>query len=429
MHIKKFLTSAMILSLILLIHGCGKKDNQLVFMVGGATNEIDYWEELVKKFKIEYPDIEITLLRQPTDTEQRRQGLVIPLKSGQKNPDVFLMDVVWVKQFAASGWLEPLDDFMNKEKFDKSLYFQRILKSVDVYNNSIIALPVYVDGGLLYYRSDLLKKYGFSTPPETWHELVKYSSKVQSGERKQNKNFWGFVWQGAQYEGLVCNLLEYIGSNNGDITEDDKFKINTKKNTEAIRFMSDLINKYKISPPNTYTEMKEEEVRTFFQSGNALFERNWPYAYKLHQSGDSPVKNKFKITKLPYFKNGRSASTIGGWHIGVSKFSDTKEASWKFVRFITSFEVQKGMAMDLGWNPGRMDVYDSKDVMSQLPHLKVLKAVLENAVARPGYPYYTQISESVQKYVNMVLAGKIQPSKAVEKIQEESGKIIKNYEE
>lgn len=429
MHDKKYLILTIFLSLALLISGCGKKGKELVFMVGGATNEIDYWEKLVEDFRTKFPDVKVSLVRQPTDTEQRRQGLVIPLKSGQKNPDVFLMDVVWVKQFAASGWLEPLDSFMDKENFDKSRYFQRILKSVDKYDNNIIALPVYVDGGLLYYRADLLKKYGFKTPPETWQDLVKYSQTVQNGERKENKNFWGFVWQGAQYEGLVCNLLEYIGSNNSDITEQGKFKINTGKNAEAVQFMADLINMYKVSPPNTYTEMKEEEVRTGFQSGNALFERNWPYAYKLHQGGDSPVKNKFGITKLPHFEKGVSASTIGGWHAGISKFSDVKEASWQFVKFITSFEVQKDMALNLGWNPGRTDVYGNKDVVSQLPHLKILKSVLENAVARPGYPYYTQVSESIQKYVNMALAGKIQPSKAVDRIQEEAEKTIKNYEE
>jgi len=189
------------------------------------------------------------------------------------------MDIAWIAQFAASDYLEPLDSYLKENKLELEAFFSRVLNLADKYNGKLIALPVYVDGGPLYYRKDLLKKYGYSKAPTTGEELLNCSLRIQEGERKSNPNFYGFLWQGAQYEGLICNFLEFAGSNQGGIViADGKILLNSKENRQALQFMYDLIHKHKVSPPNTFTEMKEEEVRIFFQQGNALFERNCPYA-------------------------------------------------------------------------------------------------------------------------------------------------------
>ncbi len=191
--------------------------------------------------------------------------------------------------------------------------------------------------------------------------------------------------------------------------------------------MHDLIHRYKISPPNTFTEMKEEEVRMFFQQGNALFERNWPYAWALHQSPNSQVKDKVAIAPLPHFSEGESVSTLGGWHIGISKYSDAKEESFKFLSFVTSYVNQKKLALQLGWNPARTDVYQDKELIEKMPHLASLREVFENAYARPPLPYYTLISEVVQRRVNSVLSGRISPSEALSRGQIEIQAIIDRY--
>ena len=412
------------------VGGCGRKEEvKLTFMVGGASNEIDYWEKVIEKFQAEHPDTKVELLRQPTDTNLRKQGLVIPLKAKNAEPDVFLMDVVWVGQFAASDWLEPLDGFLPDKEFKLEPFFARIINLADKHRGKLIALPVYVDGGILYYRKDLLKANGYEHPPETWPELVEYALKIQEAERKRNKAFWGFVWQGAQYEGLVCNFLEYAVSNGGGIQDAEGSPVlHRPKNVEAVEFMHDLIQKHKISPPNTYTEMKEEEVRTSFQAGNALFERNWPYAWSLHQKEDSPVRGKVGIAPLPHFPDYEGASTLGGWHIGISKYSDSKEVAWELVKFITSYQEQKDLVLNLGWNPGRRDIYQDKEVVSKLPHLADLRAVFDNAIPRPGYPYYGEISEVMQRYINGVLAGRMSAEEALKKAQKEVEVIVKRYE-
>ena len=196
-----------------------------------------------------------------------------------------------------------------------------------------------------------------------------------------------------------------------------------------MQFMKDLIHTYKVSPPNTFTEMKEEEVRMFFENGNALFERNWPYAWKLHESEQSPVKGKVGITVLPKAEGGRHSAALGGWHIGISRYSDNQEQAWELVRFILSYDVQKKLALNLGWNPGRKDIYDDPEVKQKIPHVGVLKRAFQNAVARPPVPSYTQLSEIIQKYVNSAIAGKMAPSTALQQAQKQIESTLKAYDE
>lgn len=173
--------------------------------------------------------------------------------------------------------------------------------------------------------------------------------------------------------------------------------------------------------------MKEEQVRTSFQSGNALFERNWPYAWPLHQEEGSKVRGAVGIAPLPHAPHAQSAATLGGWHIGISRFSDNKEHSWKLVNYITSAAVQKKCALTLGWNPGRRDVYDDPAILKKLPHFLELKKVFANAVPRPSVPYYSQVSEILQRFCNRALSGKITPENALEQAERETRKLIERY--
>ena len=399
-----------------------------MFAVGGAPAELDFWQELIAEFE-KRTAIKIDLLRQPTDTDLRKQGLVTSLRSARADPDVFLMDVAWLAQFAASGWLEPFDSYVKSNQLNQDVFFEKVLNLVDKYDGQLVALPVYVDGGILYYRKDLLEKYGIEEPPQTWQQLVEQAQKVQKEVRKTNSGFYGFVWQGAQYEGLVCNWLEFTGSHKGGIILEDKcVKINTKESVGATQFMYDLIHRYRISPPNTFTEMKEEEVRIFFQQGNALFERNWPYAWALHQGDDSMVKGKVGIAALPHFAGGKSVSTLGGWHIGMSKYSDAKQESFEFIKFVVSYGTQKKLALKLGWNPARRDVYTDADVVKKMPHFVYLRDVFENLCPRPNLPYYTMISEVIQRYVSGVLSGKLTAGQALLEMESEVKKVIEKYE-
>jgi trehalose/maltose transport system substrate-binding protein len=404
---------------------CSSSENQFTIWIGGSPEEVDFWASVVNDFNSEY-NSHLQLIRQPTYTDQRRQALVVSLQAEQKNPDLFLMDVVWINQFIKSNWLEPLNK-NDENKFSTDEFFKKTIESVDSYHGTLYALPAFMDVALLYYRKDLLKKYNYSDPPQTWMQLLNMCIKIQSEERKTNKSFNGFVWEGAQYEGLICSFMEFISSMGGRIMQGDSININTSANIRALQFMQNLIQKYQVSPENTYTEIKEEEVRRAFQNGNALFERNWTYAWQLHQSDDSFVKGKTGITLLPHSRGDSSYSTLGGWHIGISKFSDEKNKAREFIKFVTSFKVQKEMLMKIGWSPGRKDIYEDKDIIEKMPRIKIIKEALEHTIARPTLPYYPQVSEVIQRYVNNCLAGKSTPEYALQTIQNELEKLEKLY--
>jgi multiple sugar transport system substrate-binding protein len=407
---------------------CGREEPGITFMAGGEPNEIAYWETLIEEFEAQ-SGLQVRLIRQPADSDQRREELVVPLRSAKHDPDVFLMDVVWVAQLAGSDWLEPLESSVEKGDFSLDPFLPGIVDLADRYGGHLVALPIYIDGGLLYYRKDLLAKYGLPGPPQTWNDLVDYSLTVQEGERKTNPSFYAFVWQGAQYEGLICSFLEFAASSEAwRVRHVDGYQAGGPGSGEALALMRDLIHEHGVSPPNTYTEMKEEQCRIFFQNGNALFERNWPYAWMLHNGTDSPVRGKVGIAPLPHFPKGESVSTLGGWHIGISRTSDKKGESWDFVKYCTSFEVQKRLALNLGWNPSRTDVYEDKAVIGGIPHLGLLRGIFENAVSRPRVPYYSQVSDMLQRHINACLAGETTENEALDAIGEEYERLRARYD-
>jgi multiple sugar transport system substrate-binding protein len=196
----------------------------------------------------------------------------------------------------------------------------------------------------------------------------------------------------------------------------------------ALGFQRDLIARHRISPPSTYTEMKEEEVREAFQRGNALFERNWPYAWTLHQGEGSPVRGKVGLAPLPHFPGGASIATLGGWHVGISRHSDVKEESWKLLRYVVSYRTQKKLTLRLGWNPGRSDLYEDLEVLAALPHFGRLREVFESLLPRPSLPYYTQVSNVLQRRLNAALAGQMPPEEALGAADAQVRHIARRYQ-
>lgn len=412
--------------LLFLIAGCSADERRLTFWVGGAPQEVDYWETLVEQYE-RRSGVRVEVIRQPAATEQRKQGLVIALAARQPDPDVFLMDIIWITQFVRSGWLEPLDGYFQSGSPQPQDFFESVIESVDRHDGRYFALPAFLDVGVLYYRRDLLQRHGFDGPPATWEELVEQALKVQSAERTRNPNFNGFVWQGAQYEGLVCTFLEFVATHGGGILRDKAVDLTQAGNLPALRFMQELVREYRISPLNTYTEMQEEEVRRTFQRGNALFERNWLYAWSLHQRPGSTVRGKIGMAPLPHAPGYRTAAALGGWHLGISKHSDAGERAWDLVAYLMSREVQKKLLINLGWYSCRKDVYTDPEVRQKVANVEQLQRVVAHAVHRPDLAYYDHVSRVIQRYVNECLSGKIDARAALATMQQKIDRIEKNY--
>jgi len=422
------LSSTVFLTLVLLLSACdlSHDERRLTFWVGGAPQEVDYWEVLVDEYE-RRTGTQVEVIRQPAATEQRKQGLVIALEARQPDPDVFLMDIIWIPQFVRSDWLEILDDYLQRGSLQPVEFFERVIESVDRHDQRYFALPAFLDVGVLYYRGDLLQRHGFDGPPATWGDLLQQARRIQTAERARNANFHGFVWQGAQYEGLVCTFLEFVATHGGGILRNSAVDLKQPGNLAALGFMRDLIQNHRVSPLNTYTEMQEEEVRRTFQRGNALFERNWLYAWSLHQQPGSAVQGKLGLAPLPHAPGHAPAAALGGWHLGISKFSDAKQRAWKLVAYLLSREVQKKLLMTLGWYSCRKDVYTDPEVLQNVANVERLQQIVSQAVNRPALAYYDHVSRVIQRYVNDCLSGKLDPDRALDAMQQEIDQIERNY--
>jgi len=314
--------------------------------------------------------------------------------------DVMMMDVVWPGAFAP--YLVNLKPKLGKAS---KAHVKGIIQN-DTIDGKLIAMPWFGDYGILYYRSDLLQKYGYKAPPKTWAQLFAMAAKIQGGEKKTNDSFSGFVFQGNSYEGLTCDALEWIASaGGGHYVDGGKVTINNKNARTILDGFRTNISK--ISPKDV-TSYQEDQTANAFVSGNAAFARNWPYMYSIAAGADSKVKGKFNVTVLPHGSKGPSVGTVGGWQLGVSKFSKHKDAAIEFVRYATSAAVEKYNAIAYSLVPTRTAVARDKAVVKANPYLKPNIANVPR-VTRPAKYFgarYNSGSKVIYQGINEILRGR-----------------------
>ncbi len=388
----------------------------IVFKHGKIAGDPKPFAELLARFETENPDIKIKDETLPAATDEQHQFYVINLEGKSSDFDIFAMDVIWVPEFTRAGWLRDLSHLFPPDQWGE--FFSGPIEAV-TYTGRAFAIPWYIDAGILYYRKDLLEKYGFD-PPVTWQELVHIASEITGSE----DGIYGFVWQGKQYEGLICDVLEYLWSNGGGVIEEGEVVINSPENREALTFMQDLIYKYKVTPEFVTTSI-EEPTRHIFGKGQALFMRNWPYAWNLYQRENSTMKGKVGVTRLPAFPGHGSASTLGGWQLGVNRYSRHPEEAERFIRFMTSYEAQKFLSLTVGYKPTRKALYQDEDLIREQPFMAGLYDVLEHARPRPVTPYYMMISQVMQPEFSAVLSRIKEPEEALRSAKEQIEFILR----
>ncbi|GGJ54419.1 ABC transporter substrate-binding protein [Deinococcus roseus] len=335
--------------------------------------------------------------------------------------DVYMIDVVW------PGILS--QHFVDlKGKVPQSTlnqYFPAMIQANTV-GGKLVAIPWFTDAGLLFYRKDLLEKYGYKTPPKSYEELARMAQKVQAGERKTNKNFQGFVFQGKDYEGLTCDALEWIYAYKGGTIIDDEGNI-TINNTNAARALTQAASWVKKIAPEGVTTYAEEDARGVFQSGNALFMRNWPYAWSNAQNPDSLIKGKVGVAPMPKGgAAGQQSATLGGWGLAVSSYSKNQAAAIDLVLYLTGAEEQKERALNIGANPTLKALYTDKDILKANPFVGSLYDVFMNAVPRPSAPTglkYNQVSQAFSGAVHDVLTGKQKAPAALKQLEADLNRI------
>jgi len=409
---------------LLVAAGCGRRagvetsgeETTLVFKHSKFFGNPGAFEALLQQFEKENPGLRVKSETLPNSSDEQHQFYVINLQARSVDFDVLALDVVWGAEFARAGWLKEIGAWFSPEMQEE--FFRAPLEAV-AYGGKVHAVPWFIDAGVLYYRKDLLSQT-HRDAPKTWDELVAIARQVT----QDNPGLYGFVWQGKQYEGLVCNALEYLWSNGGNVIQNGRVVIDSPENRQAVAFMRDLIYRYHVSP-QLVTTLTEEPSRNLFGNGKSVFLRNWPYAWSLFQQDGSAVKDKVGVTVLPHFPGKESAATLGGWQLGVNACSKHPEAAERLIRFLTSYEAQKALALAYALNPTRKKLYEDKDLLAAQPFTAQLHQVFERARPRPVTPFYVMISQHMQTEFSAVLVNLKTPDDALKTLQAEIDGILK----
>ena len=338
--------------------------------------------------------------------------------------DVYMIDVIW--QGIAAPHAVDLKKYYKEDEIKQ--FFPAIIQNNTV-GGKLVSIPWFTDAGILYYRTDLIEKYGYKEPPKTWEELAEMAKKIQDGERKDGKkDFQGFVFQGKASESVTCNALEWIYSFGGGsiIEPDKKVTINNPNAIKALETAKSWVGT--ISPPGVVT-YSEEEARNVWQAGNAAFMRNWPYAYALGQDPKSAIAGKFDVTVVPMGgANGKHAACLGGWQLMVSAYSKSADAAADLVKFLNSVDAQKKRAIELSQFPTMPAIYSDPDVLAKNAWFAKIPDVLKNAVARPSTVTgadYNQLSTAFFQNVNKMLSGGESAQDAVQAVEKVGKRLVR----
>lgn len=334
------------------------------------------------------------------------------LRAHSGNIDVMSIDVVYPAEFASNGWTVPLDSRWSAS--DRANYLPGPIKSC-TYNGQIVAAPLRTDLGVLYYRKDIV-----STAPTTFDELT---SMAKSNAAKAK---YGFVWQGSQYEGLVCDFSEVLHGYGGDVLDPSDSKKVIVNSSEGVQALTEMVSWVGTISPTSITTFTEEPCRQAFQNGDAIFMRNWPYAYSL---GNDPTKSKvagkFDIHALPYGGSGTVGhSTVGGWNMAINAFSKNPDASWSFIKYMLGADAQKQLAIKGSFTPSLQSVYSDAAVQTAQPLFTKLQPILQNSLPRPVSPVYPDLSNIIQNHVHQALTKQASPADALSALQTELQALV-----
>jgi len=357
------------------------------------------FQQIIADFEVNHPGIKVIQEIGPSSSTEFHDLVTQKLRNRDAEMDVFFMDVVWPAEFAAAGWALPVDQFFPPTA--QSGFLDAPVKA-NTYAGHIYGIPMFVDAGMLYYRKDLLAKYQLR-PPDTWPELVRQAQFIISQER--DPYLTGYSAQFKQYEGLVCNMMEFILSNGGALWDEQRLKsaVHTAQAMEAVRFVRDDI--VRLIANRGILAYQESESLALFTQGRAVFHRNWPYAWEAsNDSGQSKVAGRVGVMPLPAFSGQKSAATLGGWQLAISRFSRHPQLAWEFVQFMTSSETQKRIALGTGRAPARKDLYHDPEILKRSPQFQSQFETFTLATPRPRTPVYLPLSNILQRYFSSAIA-------------------------
>lgn len=387
---------------------------RLKVFIGGQQRP-DVMRRILDVYEQRNPGIRVEIEVGGATSDQQQQYLTTVLTSRDPSLDVILIDIIRPAQYRAAGWSETLDRYLPSATRDQLLrrYLPAYVQA-NIVDGALVALPAFADAQFLYYRKDLLDKYGFK-PPVTWDEAIRQAQIILQGERDPNLNGIGFM--GNISEGTVCTFLLPIWAMGADVTDDKgRLSLTEEQARRSLQFWLDLMDRHRVSPPNM-AEKAQDTIRREMQQGRWIFATLFAYAWNHFQNDpDSRVKDKIGVAVMPRFEGGRSASCLGGWQWTISNFSRNKAQAYQLLRYLSSPEVAKVLALEASNLPAFPELYRDPDILRLNPWFRDALPVVMSARARPVHPRYPEIADAMRRGLNAVLARTRTPEQAAREI-------------
>ena len=365
-------------------------------------------------FRRTHPGLDIELVRGPLDTDTIADLAVGSLLLGEAPYDVLMVDVTWTPLFAAAGWLAPLEPLVGEGVLEA---MEPGARAGNAFDGHLWRLPFSGDTGLLYWRTDLMAR-----PPRTTDELVRISRDLQ----RQGKVRWGYLWQGRQYEGLSCVMLEAIHAFGGRWWNPATRRTELDE-PEAIRAAAwlDGLVQDGVSPA-AVAGFAENEALQVFAAGEAAFLRNWPYAWKVIEQGGGPVVGHVGVAPVVVSPGQEAGGTLGTWGFALLRGSSHPREAAAAIRWLTGPELQRRLAVEQGYAPTWTALYDDPELQKAAPLLEAQRAALAaGPLLRPLTPLYAQLSDVLQRQINGMITGQGAPAAAMAGAQQRSEAVIR----
>lgn len=394
--------------------GTWAQQTRLRVFIGGQQRP-DVMRKILDIYEQRNPGVRVEIEVGGATSDQQQQYLTTVLTSRDPSLDLILIDVVRPAQYKAAGWSEVLDRYLPKASREALLkQYLPAYARANLIEDTLVALPAFADAQFFFYRKDLLEKYGFK-PPTTWDEAIRQARTILQGERDPNLNGIGFI--GNISEGTVCTFLLPVWAAGGDVTDErGRLTLTQEQAQRSLQFWLDLMDKHRVSPPNM-AEKAQDTIRMEMQQGRWIFATLFAYAWAHFQRDeDSKVKGKIGVSVMPKFEAGRSASCLGGWQWTISNFSRNKAQAYKLLRFLSSPEVAKILAIEASNLPAFPELYRDPEVLKANPWFADALPVVLNARARPVHPRYPEIADILRRGLNAVLARTKSPEQAAQEI-------------
>lgn len=389
---------------------------------GGTNQRPDLMRKLFDQYQAANPGVKIDIETGGATSELQRQYLSTTLNAKDAAIDIYMIDIVNPAQYFSAGWLEPLDAYVGGAAALKP--YLPVYSTANVVNGKVAAMPAFADSMFMYYRKDLLEKHGVKEP-KTWDELSAAAKKIQAAEKAANADLQGLSIQGAPIEGAVCTFLLPYWSQ-GKAFNDESGKLTLDKGAAVkgmemwLKMVDDGVMKKNIAEVTTPVTVNE------FKAGQAVFAINWGFAWdRFKDDADSQVKGKVGVMPLPAMTGGKSATCVGGWQWAVSAFSKNKPAAANLVKFLSSPQSSRFLAVEGSLLPTYANIYTETDVLKQAPWFKEAAAVVVAGQARPISTQYGQVSDIIRTTTSAMLARTKTPKDGVDEIESRVGRLMK----